>query len=100
MNDICKDERTIAIENASYRVAFCVLAIGALFDAVYRSWVLHQHPFDLLGLVMGTYIVAGILQARQRILGKCWGKTVLIAMGVGAVVAVVVTLLIILTHRH
>lgn len=100
MNDICKDERTIAIENASYRVAFCVLAMGALLDTVYRSWVFHQHCFDVLGLVIGSYVVAAILQARQRILGKCWGKTVLIAMGVGAVVAAVVTLLITLTHRH
>ena len=47
-----RDERTIAVENASYRSAYLFLSYGILALVAYRSFVLHESGWDLLALVI------------------------------------------------
>jgi hypothetical protein len=85
-----KDERTIAIENISYRWAYIVLSFGLLIDTAYRSFVRNEASWDLLALVVLTGLVATVYQGMKKTLTKSWvfwaAGTALLA----AVVAVVV----------
>lgn len=88
MNEVFRDERVIAVENASYKVACNVVTYGLLLDAAYRGLVFHQNCLDLLVLVIAGGSTAAILQARQRILGRRWILTVVIAVAIGALIAI------------
>jgi peptidoglycan/LPS O-acetylase OafA/YrhL len=84
-----RDERTIAVENASYRVAYYVLSFGLLLITAYRAAVLHDDNLDLLVLAMLGGLVAAFYQAAQRILSPRWLAVALICGASAAVVAVV-----------
>jgi hypothetical protein len=77
-----RDERTVAVENASYRVAYLALSYGLLILAAYRSFVNHESPWDLLALVVIGGGVGTTYQGFHRVLTRNWA--------VGAVLAVVV----------
>jgi len=81
-----RDERTVAVENVSYRLAFFVLSTAVFYDGAYRSIVLHQAVWDLLALVFVSFGVATIYQARQKTLTRGWAKKVLRIACVWAVI--------------
>ena len=62
------DERTVAVENVSYRWGYFLLYLGLLYDGLYRAAVRHEAPFDLLALVIGSGAVCMLYQARHRAL--------------------------------
>jgi hypothetical protein len=85
-----RDERTMAVENVSYRFAFFMLTTLLFYDGAYRSFVHHQSVWDLLAWVFLSYGVAYALQAREKVLARSWVKRVLtIAFVCGAIGAVV-----------
>ncbi len=43
-----RDERTVAVENASYRWAYLLLTYALLVDAMCRSLVRHEASWDLM----------------------------------------------------
>jgi len=45
-NSILKDERTVAVENASYRWGYLILSYGLLLDVVYRGLVRQESGWD------------------------------------------------------
>ena len=47
-----RDERTTAVENASYRWAYLVLSFGLLLIVAFRSFVYGESAWDLLALVV------------------------------------------------
>jgi hypothetical protein len=47
-----RDERTIAVENASYRWAYMFMSFGLLLLVGYRSFVHHESSWDLFALVI------------------------------------------------
>jgi hypothetical protein len=63
-----RDERTVAVENASYRWAYLLLTYALLVDVMYRSLVRHEASWDLMALVVGGGAVCTVYQARQKIL--------------------------------
>ncbi len=69
-----RDERTIAVENASYRWSYLFLSYGLLVLIAYRSFVYHQSPWDLLALVVLGGVVGVAYQGFQRVLSKRWGS--------------------------
>lgn len=69
---VLRDERTVAVENASYRLAYLVLSFGLLASVVYRSFVLHQSSWDLLVLVALAGLTATAYQGVQRVLSRRW----------------------------
>ena len=81
-----RDERTVSVENASYRWAYTFLSLALVIDVVYRGLFRHEAAWDLLALVIVGGAVCQIYQARQKTLPRGWAKTgVLIAL-LGAVI--------------
>jgi hypothetical protein len=54
-----RDERTVAVEDASYRLAYAFVAFALLLDVMYRSFVFREAPWELLAIV----IVGGAISA-------------------------------------
>lgn len=86
-SSIDRDERTIAIENASYRVAYLLLSYGLLAITAYRGLMREESAWDLLALVILGGLVAAAYQARQRILTRRWSLISAAAMVVAVVIA-------------
>jgi len=86
-----RDERTVAVEYASFRLAYLCLSYGLLAAVAYRSFVHHEQPWDLLALVVAGGVVSAGYQAANRTLGRRWawitGVTVLAAALLAAVAA-------------
>jgi hypothetical protein len=88
-----KDERTIFIENQSYRNGYIVLNFGILIDIMYRSFRLHEAPWDLFGLIFLGGLVTTVHQYRHKIFTKKWTRDILLLIVVSAIVAAVVMFL-------
>jgi len=87
-----RDERTVAVENASYRVAFMVLSYGLLLGIAYRSFVRGETAWDLLALVIVSGLVATLYQGKSRVLSRAWVALTLLTVVVAAAVAVATVL--------
>lgn len=90
---VIRDERTVAVENASYKLGFILLLFGLMVIVGVRALVLHQTLWEGMALVIVSSGVATFCQRKQRILPRRWP---LVGMGValfGAVVGVVVVVL-------
>jgi hypothetical protein len=84
-----RDERTVAVENASYRWAYFVLAFGLLVAIAYRSFALHTASWDLFALIIGSGAVKVGYQGRQQVLSRRWLWMSLLTAAVAAVLAAV-----------
>ena len=82
---VYRDERTEAVENASYRWAYHVLSYGLLGCVAWRSFVTKESSWDLLALVIAGGIVATLYQGSHRVLSRRW----LLATVVAIVIAIV-----------
>jgi len=92
-NELARDERTIAVENASYRLSYLVLSFGALIIVAYRSFAYGQPMWELLALVVVGGLVNAAYQGSRHVLTARWGVMTMITMAVAAVVAVAAVLL-------
>ena len=91
---VLRDERTVAVENASYRWAYILLSFALLIDVVYRGLVHNEAAWDLLALVIVGGAVCTIYQARQKTLPRGWVmKGLLIALCAGAIGAIVAAIM-------
>lgn len=87
-SSIQRDERTIAVENASYRWAYLFLSFGLLLVVAYRSFVHRESPWDLLALVVLGGVVGTIYQGTHRVLSRHWAMAALLAfLAAGALAA-------------
>jgi hypothetical protein len=89
---ITRDERTIAVENASYRTAYLITVYGLLLDVIYRAGALRQICWDLLALVVAGGVAATVYQAAHRIFCRRWMWTVMAGAIGGVIVASAVAL--------
>jgi hypothetical protein len=87
-----RDERTVAVENASYRWAYLLLTYALLVDVMYRSLVRHEAAWDLMALVIVGGAVCTAYQARQKILGHGWVMKAALAACVAGVLAAVLAM--------
>jgi len=94
-----RDERTVAVENASYRWGYILLTYALLIDVVYRGIVRQEAAWDLMALVIVGGAVSTIYQARQKTLAHGWAKkAVLIALLGGGVIAFITAAILAMTH--
>ncbi len=85
-----RDERTVAVENASYRWAYGLLTYALLVDVMWRGLFRHEAAWDLMALVVVGGAFATVYQARQKILTRGWVmKVVLLACFAGLIGAIV-----------
>ena len=83
-HDAVRDERTLTVENASYRWGYLFLAFGILLIVAYRGLVQQVASWDLLALVIVSGIVTSVYQGRYRVLSGRWAAVLL---GVGIIAA-------------
>lgn len=86
---VMRDERTVVVENASYRWAYLLLSYGILAHVAHRSYVLQQTNWDLMALVVLGGVVATVYQGVHRVLSRKWVFVTGAAMLVAAAVALV-----------
>ena len=89
-SDVHRDERTLLVENASYRWAFHVFSFGLLLDVAYRSFVLNESAWDLFALIVLGGALASAYQWTHKVLTRRTAVTMAAAMAIAAVVAAVV----------
>lgn len=94
-----KDERTIFIENQSYRYGYIVLNFGILIDIIYRSFRLNEASWDLFGLIFLSGLVTTVYQYNRKIFTKNWIRSILLLIIITAISAVIITLLIPMIKR-
>jgi hypothetical protein len=91
-----RDERTLAVENASYRLGYNVVGWGLLASVMYRVVFLGEPPaWDLVTLVLAATITTFGYQALHHVLSR---RVLLVAV-VSAVVIAAGTLLLVLMGR-
>jgi uncharacterized membrane protein YdcZ (DUF606 family) len=86
-NPVLRDERTVSIENASYRWAYLLMSYGLLVATAYRSFVRHESAWDLMALVIAGGVVASVYQGGKQVLSRRWAMTNVIAVVVAGVLA-------------
>ena len=91
-NPIVRDERSTAVENASYRWGFMVLSFGLLVLVTVRGFLYQESNWDLMGLVILGSLVTTAYQARYRILNRNWIYLGIICAVIAAVVALIISL--------
>jgi len=82
-----RDERTVAVENASYRWAYAVVTYALLVDVMCRSLFRHEAAWDLMALVIVGGAVCTVYQARQKTLGHGWVMKAVLGAVIAAVIA-------------
>jgi hypothetical protein len=86
-----RDERTAAVENASYRWGYLVLSFGVLILVMYRRFALGESNWDLLALVIGGGVVTSVYQGANRVLTGGWVRASVVTVVAAAIVAAIVT---------
>ena len=83
-----RDERTVVVENVSYKWAYTFIVFALLIDVMYRGLVRNEAAWDLMALVVVGGAVCVAYQARQKTLhGWIAVLYVCLAGGVVAVIA-------------
>lgn len=84
---IHRDERTMAVENASYRLSYLFLSFGVLAAVAYRSLFRGEAAWDLLALVVLGGVLSTAYQGFFGILSKHWAVVTLLSVAAAIVVA-------------
>jgi hypothetical protein len=85
-----RDDRTLAVETASYRWAYLVLSYGLLGLVAYRSLVHHESSWDMLGLVVLGGVVSTAYQAFHGVLSRHWVIAGLLTVATSAVLGALI----------
>lgn len=94
-----RDERTVAVENASHRWAYTFVSFGLLIDVVCRGVFRHEAAWDLLALVFVGGAVITIHQIRQKIWTRGHTRGAALTVLLSAVIGVIVTVAILVWFR-
>ena len=89
VSGVQRDERTLHVENASYRWAFHVFAYGLLLIVAYRSFVANETAWDLLALVIVGGMVTSAYQWTHDILTTRAAATALGGIVLAALLALI-----------
>jgi hypothetical protein len=84
---IIRDERTMTVENASYRRAYLLLSFGVLLSMAWRGFMWNEASWDLLGLVIVSGFLATYYQAIHQVLTKHWVRMTVVIGVISAIVA-------------
>ncbi len=88
-----RDERTVAVENASLKWAWHILVWPLIIDALYRQHALNEEVGDLIALVCISSSIAIVYQYRHKAVTSYWPwkwRRTAIVFGVSFVVAVLI----------
>ena len=85
-----RDEREQAVDLAADRISFLVVAYGALLIAAYRSFVLHEVAWDLLGLVVVGGAAGLLYRLRGGVTSRPWTFVLAATIALAAVAAALI----------
>lgn len=90
---VFRDERTVIVENTSYRLAYVVMSFGLLAIIAYRSLVLQQNSWELLAVILAGGLTAALYQGFKQIITPRWSIGI-VAAGIGAAMLAFILMLI------
>jgi len=70
--EVRKDERTVAVENASFKWAYYILCWPLVIDALYRQHVRNEKVGDLIALICVSGAIGIAYQIRHRAIVSYW----------------------------
>lgn len=88
-----RDERTVAVENESYRWAYLLLSYGLLVIVAVRSYAYDEASWDLLALVVVAGGVASLFQGIRGVLTTRWGIVSAVTVVAAALLAALMVIL-------
>ncbi|MBI3751836.1 MAG: hypothetical protein HY263_09315 [Chloroflexi bacterium] len=94
---VSRDERETAIDLAADRLAFLVLAFGLLIAVMYRSFVLGEASWDLIGLVVLAGAAGYVYRLQAGVATRRWLSVRFLTVVLAAVAAA--ALIVLLTGR-
>jgi RsiW-degrading membrane proteinase PrsW (M82 family) len=80
-----KDERSIFVENVSYKFGYTVVTFALLLDVMYRSLRFKEAPWDLLLIIFLSGLVMTVYQFKQKIFEKAMIKYMVITLVIAAI---------------
>lgn len=87
---VLRDERTITIENASYRWGYMVVTYGLLVIIAVRAFIYKQSNWDLFALVFISGLVTTAYQGVHQIFTRRWIYIFVTSIVMAALVAALV----------
>ena len=91
---IQRDERTIAIENASYRWGYLAVTHGLLLIIAFRAFFYNQSNWDLMALVILSGLITTLYQGLNQIFTRRWAYLFTATLIIAAVVAAAIMFLL------
>jgi hypothetical protein len=85
---VIRDERTLFVENSSYRWGYLVVAYGILLIIAIRAFLFKESHWDLMALVVLSGLITTAYQGIHRILSRHWVYLFLVTLLVAAALAV------------
>ena len=96
--NVRRDERTVAVENASYKWACTFLTFALFIDVMYRAVVRNEAAWDLMALAILPGIASLVYKARRKTLPKGWGWKLMLFVFVAVVIAAVIAAILTMTR--
>ena len=96
--DVQRDERTVAVANASYKWAGIFIIFALLIDVMCRAWFFDEAAWDLMALAVVTGAIPTMYQARHKVLGRHFGRKVVLLALLGGVLGFVVATIVAMTR--
>jgi hypothetical protein len=88
-----RDDRVLAVENASYRWAYLALSFGLLASIAYRAFALRESSWDLLALVIFGGVVSVLYRGRHGALSGRSALAPLLALAVALLLGAALALI-------
>ena len=86
---VVRDERTVVVEHASYRLAYGFIIFALLLDVIYRSLVRQESPWDLLVIVIVGGVGGILCEWRKTLTGRSFKLLAVLMVLTGVVAALV-----------
>jgi hypothetical protein len=90
VSSVVRDERTVVVEDASYRFAYIFITYALLLDVLYRSLVRQEASWELLAIVILGGAVSTLYQWRHKILTFHSSMLAAVTFGVAGIVAALI----------
>ena len=95
--EVKRDERTVAVENAGYKWACVFVTYALLIDMVCRGVFFHEQAWDLFALAIVPGAICFVYLARQKALPSwrpSWKAMLFVfaSIIVGAAIAIILTM--------
>jgi hypothetical protein len=90
ISGVVRDERTVVVEDASYRFAYLFITFALLLDVMYRSLVRREASWELLAIVLLGGAISTLYQWRHQILTRHSAKLALFTGGLAGIVAALI----------